>query len=94
MICYSDTELKSPGGAIHVDPTKAYLRHYDNYLYLQFLSRKSPNPRERGQALRELTICERKLKFHEREADKTQMLLGVQQLRRSWLQPRSHMKST
>ena len=85
MICYSDTELKGPGGAIRVDPTKAYLRHYENYLYLQFLSRKSPDPRERGQALRELTICERKLKYHERTADKAAMLEGIQKAKRKWL---------
>jgi hypothetical protein len=85
MICYSDTELKGPGGAIRVDPTKAYLRHYDNYLYLQFLSRKSSDPRERGQALRELTIAERKLKFHYRDANKEEVLKGVQNLRRRWL---------
>ncbi len=85
MICYSDTELRGPGGVIRVDPTKAYLRHYDNYLYLQFLSRKSPDPRERGQALRELTICERKMKYHERTADKAAMLAGIQIAKRKWL---------
>lgn len=85
MICYSDTELRGPGGPIRVDPTKAYLRHYENYLYLQFLSRKSPDPQERGQALRELTICERKMKYHERTADKTGMLAGIQIAKRKWM---------
>ena len=84
MICYSDTEPSS-SGPIRVDPTRAYLRHYENYLYLQFLSRKSPDPRERGQALRELTICERKMEYHKRNADKAEMLAGIQKAKRKWL---------
>lgn len=85
MLIYSDTEPRGSGGPSRVDPTRAYLRHYENYLYLQFLSRKSPDPQERGQALRELTIAERKLKFHYRDANKEEVLKGVQNLRRRWL---------
>ena len=85
MLIYSDTEPRGSGGPSRVDPTRAYLRHYENYLYLQFLSRKSPDPQERGQALRELTIAERKLKFHERTADRAGMLSGIQALKRKWV---------
>ena len=84
MILYSDTEIKTGGVPSRVDPTKAYLRHYENYMYLNFLAKKSPDAKERGQALRELTICERKLSYHERTADKTEMLRGIQQIKRKW----------
>jgi hypothetical protein len=85
MILYSDTEAKAFSGAVNADPTKAYLKHYDNYLFLQFISKNSPDPKERGQALRELTICERKMKYWARTADKTQMLAGIQECKRKWL---------
>ena len=85
MLIYSDNEPRGPGGPMRVDPTKAYLRHYENYLYLQFIAKQSTDPKERGQALRELTICERKMKFHEREADKALMLEGIQKAKRKWL---------
>lgn len=39
MILYSDTELRT-GVPSRVDPTKAYLRHYENYMYLNFLAKK------------------------------------------------------
>lgn len=84
MLIYSDTEPRS-NTVIKVDPTRAYLRHYENYLYLDFLRKKSPDPKERGQAIRELTICERKMKFHERGADKEEMLKGIQEAKRKWL---------
>lgn len=84
MILYSDTEPKA-GMPIRVDPTRAYLRHYDNYLYLNFLAKKSPDPKERGQALRELTIAERKMKYHMRTADKAEMLAGIQKAKRKWI---------
>lgn len=83
MICYSDTEPRS-GVPVRVDPTKAYLRHYANLLYLKFLSRSSPDPRERGQALREMTICNRKLDYHYRTADRAELLRGIQKLKREW----------
>lgn len=85
MLIYSDTEPRGSGGPSRVDPTRAYLRHYDNYLFLQFVSRNSKDPQERGQALRELTICERKMKYHERSADKAAMLAGIQLAKRKWL---------
>lgn len=85
MLIYSDTEPRGAGGPSRVDPTRAYLRHYDNYLFLQFVSRNSKDPQERGQALRELTIAERKLKFHYRDANKEEVLAGIQLAKRKWL---------
>ena len=84
MILYSDTEPRGPGGPVKVDPTKAYLRHYGNMLYLRFLADKSPDPRERGQALREMTICQRKMDYHYRSADRAALLQGIQVEKRKW----------
>src|SRR5882672_4387299 len=44
--------------------TQAYLRHYDNLLYLQFiLYNPKSKPKDRKQANSELLICDRKLNW-------------------------------
>lgn len=84
MILYSDNEPRGPGGPVKVDPSKAYLRHYSNQLYLQFLAKNSDDAQERGQARRELAICERKMAYHYRTADRKEILQGIQKLRKEW----------
>lgn len=89
MFFYSDTRMP---GAPKIDiwkmnGTKAYLRHYDNYLFLQFVT---VNPRstetEKRQARLELTICEKKLEFWRKHPnyDHDEALKGVQALKRNW----------
>lgn len=82
MLIYGETEPSS--GPIRVDPTRAYLRHYENYMFLSFIAQKSDDPQERGQARRELDICERKMKFHERTYNKQEALRGIQEIKRKW----------
>lgn len=43
-----------------------YLRHYDNYLYLDFILKTTDRNNERTQAAKELKICERKLEYWRR----------------------------
>lgn len=69
MFFYSATPVK-PDHAINlarINPTRAYLRHYDNLLFLTFVVNKSDKATERRQALLELPICERKLTYWKRQ---------------------------
>lgn len=67
--------------------TRAYLTHFDNLLFLQFVS---SNPRsseaEKRQALVEMDVCERKLKFWQRHPkyEHEEALRGVDKLRKNW----------
>ncbi|RWB95607.1 MAG: hypothetical protein EOQ56_28070 [Mesorhizobium sp.] len=67
--------------------TKAYLRHYDNYLFLDFVS-KNPraSDREKRQARLELTICEQKLSYWRKHPnyDEAEAQRGVQGLKHNW----------
>lgn len=62
-ICYEENEIRRGGFSIqNMDPHKAYVRHYNNLLYLTFIQQRG-TLLERFQATKELKICERKLKF-------------------------------
>lgn len=67
--------------------TKQYLKHYDNLLFLQFITK---NPRatelEKRQARLEMTIAEKKLAFWSRHPnfDKEEAMRGVEALKRAW----------
>ena len=50
------------------DATKVYMTHYRNSLYLTFMLAKGTRI-ERGQATKELVICERKLVYWERQSN-------------------------
>lgn len=86
MFFYSDTEPRGPGGAFKGDPTRCYLTHYANSLSLKFFATKDPDPRQRGQALRELTICERKMDYWRKRPgfEQKEALKGIQELRKQW----------
>lgn len=68
------------------DAVGAYLRHYDNYLYLDFIVHNTDDWREKRQALKEIGICERKLKYWERHPnyDLQKVLNGVAELKKKW----------
>lgn len=69
MFFYSDT---APRSNVQVNVwnfkpetvTRAYLTHFDNFLFLNVLS-KEGTFQERGQVEKELPICLRKMKFWE-----------------------------
>ena len=67
MFCYSEGRQEPPAFFTPYskqDATKAYLRHYDNLLYLQFiLYNPKSTPKDRKQANSELLICDRKLNW-------------------------------
>lgn len=67
--------------------TKAYLRHYDQYLFLHFVAGNSrASEAERRQARHELTICEKKLEFWKRHPnyDHDEALRGIANLKKNW----------
>ena len=70
MFCYSDNQPRSatPVNVWKMNPNKAFMSHYSNFLYLDFILNNGTY-QERQQARKELTICERKMKFWERHPD-------------------------
>jgi hypothetical protein len=70
-----------------LDPTQQYLKHYDNSLILKLFHTKG-TVLEKIQAAKELTICERKMKFWERQEGFSQenATLGCSQLKKKWIE--------
>jgi hypothetical protein len=72
-ICYEENPLTARASASRgfdpsrVDPNKGYLRHYENYLLLQFMLANGTTE-EKMQASRELVKCERTMAWHENHA--------------------------
>ena len=68
MFFYSDTNKSSfdPRMIARINPTTAMKNHLDNYFFLKLILLRSNSVVEKAQASKELDICERKMKFHER----------------------------
>lgn len=87
-ILYDDDEPKgsfSPGLAARLDPTKQWLKHYSNQLYLQFIASKGDRL-ERWQANKELAICQRKLDYWAKRPgfDQEDATAGANLLKKQW----------
>jgi hypothetical protein len=84
-IFYSDERLPFSGHIDYtrVDATKKYLEHYSNSLVLTVMVREGV---EKHQALKELTACERKMRFWETKPnfDRDRMVRGCQELKSQW----------
>lgn len=67
MFCYSDSgpRAQTAVNVWNMNATKAYLRHFENFLFLDFILNNG-DYNERQQARKELTICERKMRFWEK----------------------------
>ncbi len=65
MFIYSDTEVKSGSFRYdaNADANTIYANHLENYFYLRFILMNSDDFKEKAQANKELTICQRKLDF-------------------------------
>lgn len=70
MFCYSDNQPRSatPVNVWRMNPNKAFMNHYSNFLYLDFILNHGTY-QECQQARKELTICERKMRFWEKHPD-------------------------
>jgi hypothetical protein len=63
-ICYSDEPEPFTGRPVpylQQRPTRAWVRHYTNYLLLDFMARRSPDRAEVAQARREIAICQARM---------------------------------
>lgn len=67
MYFYSDTAPRSNSdiNVWKMNGSKAYLRHFDNFLFLDFVAKKGTRA-ERADAEKEILICKKKLSFWER----------------------------
>lgn len=90
MFFYSETREPFDGSTVSyhkMNAVKGYLRHYDNLMYLQFIVANSDRAGERQQALKEITICEKKLKWWQQHLnyDHAEAMRGVDKIKRNWL---------
>jgi|TARA_E500000318_G_scaffold62183_1_gene57594 hypothetical protein len=72
MFCYSENENLSRRFSGSFDPSsfdsnRVISTHLQNYFFLKFILQKSDDPREKIQASKELTICERKINYWKRQ---------------------------
>lgn len=93
MYFYSDI---APRGKSDIDVwkmngSKAYLRHYDNYLVLNFIA-KNGTRQERAEVEKEILICERKLAFWEKHPnyDREVVARAKEQMLKDWRQQRGN----
>ena len=93
MFCYDTKEIavRKDGGKFNFDPsrvdaTKQYLTHYANSLYLTFLLNANTTMSEKAQARKELELCDRKLKYWERQPhfEKDRATNGCIELKKVW----------
>ena len=62
-ICYEDNE-PPPSKPIKVNPNRAFIKHYENSLYLQFIADHTETSfQEKNRANYELTIADRKMAY-------------------------------
>lgn len=93
MYFYTDTPLRDKDSQINVwkmNGTKAYMRHYDNKLFLRFVANnKRSTLKEKLQAEHELKICERKLDFWHKHpnTDHDQLRGLIEKANREWSAP-------
>jgi hypothetical protein len=70
-----------------IDAVGAYLKHYDNLLFLDFMA-KNPGSTfiEKAQARKEILVAERKLKYWERHPnfDTHATGIGITKLKKNW----------
>jgi len=66
MFCYDDVKSSGffdPSVLSKVNPNAAYLKHYENFKYLSFLSIHETDRLLKNQALKELEIAEKRMKY-------------------------------
>lgn len=88
MALVYDESAKSAPTTLRIDQmdgTKAFLRHFENKLYLNFIA-TSGTQMERWQAEKELKVCERKLAFWEKHPnfEKAAAQAGMEKAIRAW----------
>lgn len=84
---YSETREPFTGSVKFdkLNAVKGYLRHYDNLMFLTFMSNNGTF-QEKAQARKELAICERKLQWWQRHPNYVQqeVLAGIDKIKAQW----------
>jgi len=65
-ICYDDSKKSNYFSSIpygEMPANRYYMTHYANFLYLDFISKKSDDVSERAQARKEIEIANRKMRY-------------------------------
>lgn len=91
MYFYSDAKSENVGNVDiwRMNGTTAYVNHYDNLLFLQFILHNPLSSEvERRQARKEMEICEKKLEFWRRHPNYVheEALRRVNDLKKNWQQ--------
>lgn len=92
MFFYSDSA--ATGGTVtpyhKQNANAAYIRHFQNLMFLKFVVANSDDRNERQQATIEIPICERKLTYWTRHAnfDKDTVQREVDRIKREWASER------
>lgn len=83
----------TPINTDRMDPNAAYLRHYDNLLFLDFMA-ENGSREERWQAEREMEICRRKMNFwkHHRNFDAQMVLKEREKRNQQWKREKRQAK--
>lgn len=87
MLIYEEHPIRTtkPFRVEDYDATAQYVTHFSNSLLLKFFHTKGTRE-EKQQAARELTICERKMKFWQRAPNYSQQaaLTAIDKLNKTW----------
>ena len=80
MFIYSEGKQEKPAFFVpyhKMNAVNGYLTHYSNFMYLRFI-RDSPlsTAAEKRQAIREITICDRKLTWWQRHPNYDSVAVG------------------
>jgi hypothetical protein len=86
---YDDNEPRRSSGGFNpesVDAIKQWLKHYENSLHLIFFAKNDTSRGAKTQALAELAICEKKMKYWERQPNwnNTIAMNGAIELKAKW----------
>lgn len=69
MFFYSDNDKSSVSFSISdLDASIMYMKHYRNFLFLDFMANNG-SFKEKGEALKEIEICKRKMNFWKKKPD-------------------------
>lgn len=65
-IIYNENEPRNFSGGVNIyamNPHKPFEKHLRNWFYLDFIAKNSDDFKEKGQAEKELVICQRKIDY-------------------------------
>jgi hypothetical protein len=87
---YPSTKEPGPRSTINIwnlNGTRQYLKHYDQYMFLHFVTKNDLTTQsEKAQARKELTIAEQKLEFWTKHPkyDPIEAKKGAEKLKKDW----------